>query len=378
MAHDADNFIEHAIPVGELMKNIANGYYWAYNLNRSQWMSIGNSPADDEFIDEEHEEIWGLSMAESGRRPWYSYRNYCDHILYDIASRAVANKPEILQFFQSNQSNLEEKQREAFRNISNAWRDEFALVSPIFPEYDGFPGDGAEIPSESNGAKWRMKTAEWRITMCYYAMYKSLSATVRSKDLRSLGHKKMLNFYSNQFMSSRIYYMYPYPLLFIPSNSQNFNPPDLPYPLGVPYRRSAHREMYEEERDRRIETYHDWLPDNLDQIDSHASSVSSYHGGPPTLFHIFRILREWASYDHGGIFSRLYGEGYVKYIDAALRLVSFSSMTLAEVLLIAAFGIDAFIQEASAYFESCERGIANSTTMVDYRFNAYLKIFSDW
>ena len=85
-----------------------------------------------------------------------------NHALYHVVANSQENEQELNQFFSDKESGAQPNK--AMKNISNAWRDEFALNDPI----DGDVRD-------------RMRTAEWRITMAYYSIYKATSALMRSK-----------------------------------------------------------------------------------------------------------------------------------------------------------------------------------------------------
>lgn len=118
----------------------------------------------------------------------------------------------------------------------------------------------------------------------------------------------------------------------------------------------------------------------MEAVYSKAENVSSWDSGrnTSTFYHVFKLLREWANYEHGGIFSRLYGPGYVKFLDRGMRLLAYSAITTAEVALICAFGIDRFERELRYYGESCEEGVSEGAAHAVDRYEVYQRTLSNF
>lgn len=94
------------------------------------------------------------------------------------------------------------------------------------------------------------------------------------------------------------------------------------------------------------------------------------------FYFLMKLLREWANYKHGGLFSLLYGDGYIKAIDRSLRLLSFSALVTAEVATICSFGLDWFREEVSAFHQASKEGAAESSIKVRNRLSAYEQALS--
>jgi hypothetical protein len=359
MPHTARKFAKQAIPVGQFFKTVANGYYWAYEYGRDQNMDLDNSAAPRSDIDSDDLSIWGLNLAEATSDS--NIEQLKDHIIYATLEQAVKNHGQLLGFFRNRSGSDRIYEDKAFRNLTNAWRDEYCLNAPVDAE-----------PEE------RMKTAEWRITMCYYALYKSVSAIIRTKDSTdlSISHQKTLDKHSSQFMASRARCLYGYPFNFDPCSSQffDFRKP-FPYFIGV-----EDEELEARRRSQREDIYADHYKRQMEVVYSKAEKISSWDNkrNTSTFYHVFKLLREWANYEHGGIFSRLYGPGYVQFIDRGIRLLAYSAISTAEVALICAFGIDRFERELRHYQKACEEGVSEGASHIIDRYEVYQQALNDF
>lgn len=359
MSHTARRFAQQAIPVGQFMKTLSDGFYWAYENKRDQYMGVENAVASSSDIDADNQTVWGLNLVEATNKG--DIERLKQHIIYATVAQAVDNRGQLLQFFRGRSGSDRIYEEKAFRNLTNAWRDEYCLSAPVDAE-----------PEE------RMKTAEWRITMCYYALYKSASAIVHTKDSSDLSnsHVRTLNIHANQFLSSRARCLYGYPFNYNPSSGDFFDF-RLPFPhyIGV-----EDEEWKEQLRQEREESYADHNERLMTALYSKAKNISTWDADreTSTFFHVFKLLREWANYGHGGIFSRLYGPGYIKFIDRAIQLLTYSAVSTAEVSIICAFGLDRFERELRYYREACEEGISDSSVHVDERFEVYQRVLDDF
>lgn len=359
MSHTARRFAQQAIPVGQFMKTLSEGFYWAYEYKRGQWMGVENATAPNSEIDADSQTVWELNLEEA------TYKNDIErlkeHIIFATVGQAVDDRDQLLQFFRGRSGSARLYEEKAFRNLTNAWRDEYCLNSPVDAE-----------PEE------RMKTAEWRITMCYYALYKSASAIVHTKDSSDLSnsHVRTLNIHASQFLSSRARCLYGYPLNHNPCSGDFFEF-RLPFPQHISVEDEEWREPLREDR---IDTYADHYERLMTALYSKAKNISTWDSDreTSTFFHVFKLLREWANYGHGGIFSRLYGPGYIKFIDRAIQLLTYSAISTAEVAAICAFGFERFERELRYYREACEEGISDGALHVDERFEIYQRALSNF
>jgi hypothetical protein len=359
MPHTARRFVEQAMPVGQFMKTISDGFYWAYEFKRDQYIGVENSVASRSEIDTSNQTVWGLNLTEANSKG--DLGRLKQHIIFATIRQAVDNREQLLQFFRGRSGSDRIYEEKTFRNLTNAWRDEYCLSEPIDAE-----------PEQ------RMKTAEWRITMCYYSLYKSVSAIIHTKDSADLSnsHVSTLDVHASQFLSSSARCLYGYPLNYNPSNDEFFEF-RLPFPLIL----NTSQEEYEEQlRRERRESYADHNRGLMRALYSKAEDINTWDEGrrTSTFLHVFKLLREWANYGHGGIFSRLYGPGFIKFIDRAIQLLTYSAVSTAEVAAICAFGFDRFERELQYYREACEEGISDGSLHVDKRFDIYQRALSNF
>lgn len=352
---------EEAEPVADLMKSINSGYRLAYEYDRDDYRE-GNP-----FLDEGKgatRKKWGIDLSKirpittGGHQYWGdSLENVRKHVLYHVTEQAVRHEDSLQDFFQDRDLDKNEHFVEAFRNLTNGWRDEFALNRPRL--------DSEEV---------RAKTAEWRIIQSYYAVFKATSAIMRSKfeDIRENGrgnHASVWETHRRRCMDELQEKLYVFPFMYFPVDD---NPRkndafswEVPYPI--------HDSLYERQKERQNR----YAQESLESI--YASSQESPYLQDEMLFTFYDLmkgLREWAQYQQGGIFSRLYGETHIKALDHALRLIAYTALAIAEVALICAFGFDEFEGVYSEYRESCEEGQATESLYLVYeRFSVYSSAF---
>lgn len=348
MVQSRNEFVNEAIPVSDFFKTLATNYYWSNEYERKQKMDVKESVAKESKIDVENKKIWGLDLSEINGRVEDNVDKIAQHIIYSIVSQAVKHKSALVQFYRTRNDDEQQCKQEAYRNISNAWRDEYCLCSPI-----------------NQTPKDRMKTAEWRIIMCYYSMYKAVSSIIHTRSAERLGnsHVKTLDIHANEYLQSKARVLYPFPLRFNPRNP-NYTSPEIPYPSReVTHKFKSYTRRVDncmKEQYKALQSLSIW--DKSRNIDS--------------FFHVMKLFREWANYGHGGIFSRLYGEGFIRYLDSSLRLLSYSSLALAEVIQILSFGYDSFQREVARYVKSSDMGITDSSKLVEDRFEVYDRALS--
>jgi hypothetical protein len=360
MIQDQRVYLQEARPVAELMKSINSSYRLAYEFDRDDYR-VGNR-----FLDEgmgSTREKWGLDLSRiepvnnGGHSHWgNNLENLQDHILYHVVCQAVNHNQELEDFFKDRESERESHFKDSFRNLTNAWRDEYALNAPFHET------------SES-----RTDTAEWRIIQTYYSVYKATSALLRSKfDTIRRGqgnHASLWRFHREECMDELQEKLYPFPFLYFPADDNprchDYFDWVTPYPI--------HDELYEEQS----ETQNGYVESALEGIYEEAKTIPYFEDEILiTFYDLLKSLREWAQYHQGGIFSRLFGDTHIKALDHALRLLSFTGIAVAEVALICAFGISDFEEVYNEYRNSCYAGnIPDSLRNVSRRVDVYRQAF---
>lgn len=360
MIQDQRVYLQEAKPVAELMKSINSSYRVAYEFDRDDFEE-GNSYLDEGMGSTR--EKWGLDLSRvepvnnGGHSHWGdNLESLQDHILYHVVAQAVEYNDELENFFQDRESDREDHFKDAFRNLTNAWRDEYALNAPFH-----------------GSSKSRTNTAEWRIVQTYYSVYKSTSALLRSKfDTIRRGrgnHASLWRFHREECIDELQDKLYAFPFLYFPVDDNprshdyfNWVPP---YPI--------HDDFYKEQSERQNR----YAESALEEIYHETKSIPYFEDEMLISFYdLLKSLREWAQYHQGGIFSRLYGDTHIKALDHALRLLSFTGITIAEVALICAFGIGDFEDIYREYRESCYTGdIPDSLWNVSRRFDVYKEAF---
>lgn len=360
MIQDGRVYLQEARPVAELMKSINGSYRLAYEFDRDDFEE-GNAFLDDGMG--APREKWGLDLSRvdpittGGHLHWGDHlETLQDHVLYHVVSQAVKHNEEIEAFFQQRELDRETHFNEAFRNLTNAWRDEYALNAPF------------DATSES-----RTNTAEWRIVQAYYSIYKATSSLLRSKfdTIRrgSGNHASLWRFHREECMDELQEMLYPFPFLYFPADgnprSHDYFNWVVPYPI--------HEDLLSEQSERQNE----YAEHQLERIYEEATNIPYFQDEVLiTFYDLLQSLREWAQYHQGGIFSRLYGETHVKALDHALRLLAFTGITVAEVALICGFGIGEFEDVYEEYQTSCFAGnVAESLRLVSRRFQVYKEAF---
>jgi hypothetical protein len=360
MIQDRRVYLQEAKPVADLMKSINSAYRLAYEFDRDDFRE-GNPYLEDGMG--ATREKWGLDLSRidpvvtGGHLHWGDHlETLQEHVLYHIIAQTVENNEEIEDFFQSRDLDRETHFTTAFRNLTNAWRDEYALNSPF------------DATAES-----RTKTAEWRIVQAYYSTYKATSALLRSKfDTIRRGngnHAGLWQFHREECMDELQEKLYPFPFLYFPVDdnprSHDYFEWVVPYPI--------HDDFYDDQSERQ-NRYGELA---LESIYTGAKDIPYFQDEILfTFYDLLQSLREWAQYHQGGIFSRLYGETHIKALDHALRLIAFTGITVAEVALICAFGIDDFEEVYEEYRRSCLAGnVSESLQQVSRRFQVYREVF---
>lgn len=353
MVLDEKQFYKYGKPVGELFQALSTSFFDTYEYGRPFGEGV-ESKCPPDFP----ESRWGLEF----RRVMHNTPVWGDeclqtvqgHILYHIVSNAKAKEDELRAYFEGSNSGDAEK---ALRNLSNAWRDEFAVNDPI---------DG--------GAADRMRTAEWRISMAYYAIYKAFSALMRSRfdDIRMDGgggsHVRMWKKHRSEMLDELTDSLYTYPFMYFPNGefSDQWFDWSAPYPTWNGQSPEIDSVLNKNAKDALTDIY------NYRQSFHEDSDTPC-----PTFFDVLLNLRHWANYHRGGVFSRLYGSGLRFAIDEGLRLTTFTGLTIAEVGLIQSLGYDVIEKEFKAFKQSSIEGVEDSSYFPAKRFAVYEQEFKD-
>jgi hypothetical protein len=358
MSQTPSDFMEEGAPVAQLFRRINSSFYETYEFDKHDY-SEGGIWVDDDQSPAVREK-WGLDLSKVNNTydTWSSrLSDVQNHALYHVVANAQENEEELNQFFSDKESGAQPNK--AMKNISNAWRDEFALNDPL----DGDVRD-------------RMRTAEWRITMAYYSIYKATSALMRSKfsDKKEGGsdHDGMWRYHMREVMDELGNSLYAYPFMFFPRDSGPHSSKWFEWTVPYP--------MIDENWESQREIMATNAKSALSSIYSKAREGINWEDGKPVLVTFYDLLlqlRHWANYQEGGIFSRLYGDGYRQFIDEGLRLITFIGMAIAEVGLIYSLGFGRFYSQYKRYARSCREGVEEGLGLIERRMNVYEQAFSE-
>lgn len=352
---------EEAEPIVDLLKTVNDGYSVAYEYDRDDFCE-GNPYLEDGKGATRSK--WGIDLSRThpikkgGHLYWGNNLEHIrKHVLYHVTAQAIKHRGELQNFFRDRELDRKEHFTEAFRNLTNSWRDEYALNHPQF--------DSEEV---------RAQTAEWRIIQMYYTVFKSTSAIMRSKfeNIREDGrgnHDGLWEKHRRKCMDELQTKLYPFPFMYF-SVTDNPRKKDA-FSWEVPY--PIHEDFHEDQKERQD----GYAQDKLESI-YESSQKSPYIQGELlfTFYDLLKELREWAQYQQGGIFSRLYGETHIKALDHALRLIAYTALTVAEVALIHNFGFSEFEDIYLEYKESCKEGQSSDSLYLVYeRYKVYRKVF---
>ncbi|WP_224268505.1 hypothetical protein [Haloprofundus salinisoli] len=358
MPYSSNDFMQQGAPVGEFFRSVNKGYELAYEWDRHDY----HPRVEDRFgrpSASRSEFGLDLSRIRCNSGTWgTNLEDIQNHVLYHVVQNAKNNRITIESFFRD--SIPQEKHDEIARNITNAWRDEFALNDPV-------EGVGED----------RMRTTEWRIAQCYYAIFKAQSALmhanfdeIRSNDSGG-SHVRMWKKHRREMMPQLGNSLYAYPFMFFPqattgSDSSNWFDWTVPFPIP----------------DQNFDRQEDILQQNArDSLENLYGQLEEFdwtnEGGLNTFYDALLMLRAWANYQHGGVFSRLYGEGYIQAIDEALRLLAFTGLAIAETGIILAHGWRRFLVIWQVFWANAYAGIANSYEIARRRLQVYREAFGD-
>ncbi|TQQ81905.1 hypothetical protein [Halonotius roseus] len=347
---------DEAKPVVELMKSINAGYNKAYEYDRDKFdKHEPHIEGSCHRLTESH--LSRISPIEKGGHQYWgdNLDIIQKHVLYHIISQVKNNRSDIQEFFRNRESNKDEHFNPAFRNLTNAWRDEFALNYPF-----------------RESEKERTQTAEWRIIQMYYSVYKSVSAIMHSKfeDIRKGGkgtHNSVFAKHRTECMDKLQSKLYVFPFMYFPVDSNPGSESAFSWEVPYPIKDEIHNQKQKQNK---------YAQNALKDI-YQASQESEYLQKNTffTFYDLLKRLREWAQYQQGGIFNRLYGKTHIKALDHALRLISYTALAIAEVALICAFGFNNFNKVYDEFRKSCREGESYSLRLISERFKIYSAAF---
>lgn len=349
--------MEQGAPIGDFCRLLNKTYESAYEWDRHEY-----GPGAEQFGGEvASREEWGLDLSRlrcQGATWGDNLTDIQNHVLFHVIQNAIENRDSFDSIFPDDLPN--ENYREVSRNITNAWRDEFALNDPL----DGSTDD-------------RMKTAEWRIVMAYYAVFKATSGLMYCAfdEIRDNGnggsHARMWQKHRRELMTPLGNSLYVFPFMYFPQattgqHASNWFDWTVPYPIPDDAFESQEAIMKENAREGLR-----YLYDSLEEFDWTNENALN------TFYDALLMLRQWANYQHGGVFSRLYGDGYKQSIDEALRLVTFTGLAIAEVGIIMAHGWERFNAMWQVFWANAHAGVDDSYDVAKHRVMVYNRVFSD-
>ena len=215
------------------------------------------------------------------------------------------------------------------RSLRNAWYHECSLNYPLKDTE-------------------RMKFPAWKIIQCYYAVFSSIAALVRSFDVYSKGHNSLLNSYGTLFLRNhkmKRFFVIP---LCIHLNQQG--------DLG---------DSYYELLTWKYGTKHH-LPIIIKRLEK--TRVENNSKGIVTIPHYLKSLRDWATYEDPYIFFRLYGQTISKKLDGYLRNICMAYLSQTEAVMIKLYGFDAINLQKEVFSE-------NLTTYMEIEPNELIERF---
>lgn len=93
--------------------------------------------------------------------------------------------------------------------------------------------------------------------------------------------------------------------------------------------------------------------------------------GVTTFVHYLKQLREWATYEDSYLFFRMYGPSVKQNLDNYLQDISFFYLTLAELFLIRACGLEAVNLQYDRFVSELKNNLVLDAPTLTSRFNAY-------
>ena len=243
----------------------------------------------DRFLNKHYPMLNAISYILTNQ---YGEDNFSNNLLEDIYSKGNISQT----------LNDPDTETRNMRSLRNAWYHECSLNYPF--EYTE-----------------RMKFPAWKIIQCYYAVFSSIAALVRTFDDRTRGHDSLLNSYGTLFLRNR--------------ERKRF----FVIPLCIHLKQDG----------KLGDSYYELLPweygkkHNLPKIIKRLekTKVENKLRGIVTIPHYLKSLRDWATYEDPYIFFRLYGPKIREGLDSYLRIICKAHLSQTEAVMVKLYGFDA-------------------------------------
>jgi hypothetical protein len=220
----------------------------------------------------------------------------------------------------------------SIRAMRNAWYHECAF---FFTE---------------NNEEW-LKFPPWRIIQFYYSVYCMLSAMVRCVDnTPRLAHQTMINKFTEGFvMDDRLsQVLFFAPFCFYVDNEGNVCP-EPAYRISRTYA----------------------LENDFPTLCQCLKNVPNRSNKPISVFHYFKLLREWTNYEDSYIFINLYGPSVRDKLKHCLQHILPAFLTIGENFLVAFWGADKIRAELQIFTSKMVSIIGYSPSTIQARFDEY-------
>ena len=220
------------------------------------------------------------------------------------------------------------------RALRNAWYNESSLI---------YPKDFEK----------RMQFPAWKIIQCYYSIFSSIVSFVRTFDSKTKGHDHILNKYSTLITKETIkkYFQTPINIYLKQDGSLPDEVAKWRYPSSYNY-------------DYNLKKIVEALQ-NIRQQENKQKRM--------TIPHFLKEFRDWAAYQDGYIFCRLYGQNIKTNLDRALINICSAFLSQVEIILIKLYGLDTITYQYMDLSKKLEQYIGIRNTNLDHRFAIYEK-----
>lgn len=221
------------------------------------------------------------------------------------------------------------------RSLKNAWYHECSLNYPS---------------SEDE----RMKFPAWKIIQCYYAVFSSISALVRSFDNKTMGHDKLINSYGTLFLRNheRKHFCIIPISIHLKQDGK----------FGDSYNELLHWEYGKEHH----------LPKIIKGLEK--TKQEKKLKGIVTIPHYLKYLRDWATYEDSYLFSRMYGEQIRKSLDNYLRIICTAYISHTEFFMIKYYGFDLINSQKEIFSNNLEKSMDIKSSQLNERFEVHRKL----
>jgi hypothetical protein len=237
-------------------------------------------------------------------------------------------QPDLVDHLKKNGHGDEAK---SLRALRNSWYHECAFFSSIDNE------------------DW-LKFPPWRIIPFYYSIFCMISAMLRCvNDSRQLSHQTTINKFTEILILNN------------ELNQQLFSPPYCFYSVNgrvLPNPQSRISREYALNRD---------YPNLCDCL----TSISTTPNKPVSVFHYFKVLREWCTYEDSHIFMNLYGESVKAKLKMCLQHILPTCLGIGENFLVSMWGTETIKHELDLFIGKMVTVNRYVPGTIQSRFNEY-------